>query len=433
MGEKEVSEIVDEAKGEIISFCRELIKTESYNPPGGEEKVVQVIAKKLEEEEVRYEIISSGNKRTNILAGIKKGNGRKLLFCGHMDTVPPGELETWKFHPLSAAVEDGKIYGRGACDMKSGLASMVMAAILCKRHEECMNKINGEVILAIVADEEMGSDYGMKFLVNNYREKLGADYAVVCEPSGSSTTGKAIVIGEKGDYELKVTFFGKKGHSSVPYLADNAVEKACRFIANLNKMKIRRVKPPITKLQYLKMFVEKYGWGEILKGLFSKQKSAGTAVLKALVSCVYSTTIINGGFKSNVIPDKCEATIDFRVLPGQTVQDVEEAVENLAAKLGIKVSVEVPLVIEPSVLTDGEELTGTLEKLVNKFYGEKPLKIMMPGASDARFLRNILKIPTVQFGPGEGETAHASNEYVEINDLIKATKVYMSLIEEIFK
>ncbi len=136
-------------------------------------------------------------------------------------------------------------------------------------------------------------------------------------------------------------------------------------------------------------------------------------------------SIVQGGEKENVVPDLCEATVDFRILPGQTPEDVIEAVEELASSLNVgPVKVGVKLFVEPSVLRGAEGELGLLEAVVGEVCGERPIRIVMPGASDARFLRNWLEIPAAQFGPGLAEAAHAPDEYVEVKDLVKSAAVY---------
>ncbi len=427
----ELREVVQRCSRQIIELLQRLVKAESYNPPGNEDRVAEVIAKKLEEHGISYKLLYSDEHRANIIARIKLGKGGvKLLFCGHMDTVPPGDLNKWRHHPLSAELVDGKLYGRGAADMKSGLAAIITVATLLAGSENLSSNLGGEVLLAIVADEEMGSEYGMKFLVDNFPQELKADYAIIAEPSGSQRIGKTIVIGEKGDYAVNITFHGRQAHSSTPFLGDNAVEKACKYVANLHRLKLRKVKPPITKFEYAKQLARKMGWLALIKS--SLKGGSSSPMLKALTEPMISATIVHVGFKTNVIPDKCTVTVDFRVLPGHTEQDVVEAVMELASKLGLdKPSLEFEVKVEPSLLKGGKPLVEELTRLVGHIYGETPLKVLMPGASDARFLRNQLGVPAVQFGPGDAEAAHAIDEYVEIDDLLNATQVYLALVKSL--
>jgi len=344
-----------------------------------------------------------------------------------MDVVPPGDLSKWKYDPLSATLVNGRVYGRGAVDMKGGLAAMIMSIILYMRSEILLKETSGRVVMAATADEEMNSDYGLKYLVKVKSEALRADYAIIGEPTGISGVGKTIVIGEKGDYEVHVKIHGKKAHSSIPSLGVNAVELACNFVHNLRKLKLPKVKPPISKYELIRRFAAKG-----LRLQSNVPKGEFIYYLRALTETVYSATMISGGFKANVIPDECEVVIDFRVLPGHKLEDVISAVEKLLKDLGIeKFDINVPVVFEPSVLEGGSDLIGAVKEGARAFYGDDPVVTIAPGATDARILRNTLGIKTVLFGPGNGELAHSDNEYIEVEDILRSTKVYMYVMHKL--
>lgn len=161
-----INTLVNSCKNEIIRFLQDLIRAESYNPPGNEAKVAKVIADKLQEVGIEYQIIESAPRRANIIFTADFGGSKTVLFNGHMDVVPPGDLSKWEHDPLSAALVDGRVYGRGATDMKGGLASMIMSIILYMRSEALLKETAGRVIMAATADEEMNSDYGLKYLAD---------------------------------------------------------------------------------------------------------------------------------------------------------------------------------------------------------------------------------------------------------------------------
>ena len=205
-----IDSLVKSHKDEIVEFLRDLIKAKSYNPPGNEIEVINVIIGKLREVGIRYEVLESAPRRSNLIFNVNLGDGPTLLFNGHTDVVPPGDLSKWKYDPLSAAIVDWRIYGRGATDMKGGLASMIMGIIFYLRSESLTKDVNGRIVMVASADEEMNSDYSLKYLVKVKKESLIADYAIVGEPTGMGNVGKAIIIGEKGDYEVHVKIYGKK-------------------------------------------------------------------------------------------------------------------------------------------------------------------------------------------------------------------------------
>ena len=175
-----------------------------------------------------------------MIASVGEGGGKTLLLAGHLDTVPPGG--GWTVDPLGGDLVDGRIYGRGATDMKGGVAASAVAlAALADAG------IEGRVVLAATADEEMGSEYGTAWLARERPELLRADFALVCEPSGSSSLGKFVVVGEKGSVVVSVRVRGRSAHSSVPEMGDNAVVKMSRLLSNIHRVRVRPVRPPITR------------------------------------------------------------------------------------------------------------------------------------------------------------------------------------------
>ncbi len=175
-----------------------------------------------------------------MIASVGEGGGKTLLLAGHLDTVPPGG--GWTVDPLGGDLVDGRIYGRGTTDMKGGVAASAVAlAALADAG------IEGRVVLAATADEEMGSEYGTAWLARERPELLRADFALVCEPSGSSSLGKFVVVGEKGSVVVSVRVRGRSAHSSVPEMGDNAVLRMSRLLSNIHGVRVRPVRPPITR------------------------------------------------------------------------------------------------------------------------------------------------------------------------------------------
>ena len=409
----------------LVDLARELIRAETYNPPGNEARAAEVLSEFFESVGIEHLVLGREPGRSNLVAWVGDG-GPSVLLAGHLDTVPPGG--GWTVDPLGAELRDGRIYGRGATDMKGGVAAAAVALAVLAEAD-----VQGRVILAATADEEMGSEYGMAWLARERPDLIRADFALICEPSGSETLGKFVVIGEKGSVVVRIRARGKLAHSSVPELGENAIEKMAILLSRIRETRVRRVKPPISKVDLIRQFASKYGWGSVLRSLLSRGEGSkkASAALRAMTSVTISPGIVRGGVKVNVVPDLCEAHVDFRILPGHTPQDVVGALKDLVRRIGLEgVEIEVQEFVEPSVLTGLDWPVDLLDSLVRKFYGEKPLRIVMPGASDARFLRNWLGVPAVQFGPGVAEAAHAADEYVEVEDLVRSTQVYVEFAKE---
>jgi succinyl-diaminopimelate desuccinylase len=432
---------IEENKEEYIKFLVELIQTDSYNPPGNEKNVAVKIEKYLNDAGVETKLFPFGDNRANLVASLNNNfNGKNLLYNGHMDVVPPGSLEDWKYPPLSGTIKRKKfIYGRGATDMKSGTAAIVVALKILKK----LNiKVNGNLIVNAVADEETGGERGTKWSIENVLKPYNIDLTIIAEPSRLNPLPIAIMVGEKGRLVLKVTAYGVSTHASMPFMGINPIYVMSKIIEKLNKLEnyIPKVKPPLSIDKLKEMVAESFPSFEIFERIYNEQPLLQNA-MRALTEFTKSLTIINGGIKDNVVPDKCEAFIDFRLLPGQKASVIINALKNIIEndlKITVKtddskqlkepyVNIEISQFSEPSYWKDWES-SKTLQKfktIADNIYGKKSFFIMYTASADAHYLRNSGFCPqTVLFGPGVGTTAHSVNEYVEIEDYLNAIKVY---------
>ncbi|KKK40267.1 hypothetical protein LCGC14_1782860 [marine sediment metagenome] len=439
MSENLILEDIEENKEEYIDFLKDLIQTESYNPPGNEKNVALVIENYLKDVGVNCDVFPFGNNRANLFATLNDNyGGRNLIYNGHMDVVPPGSEEEWKYPPLSATVKRRKIFGRGAVDMKSGLAAMTIALKILKK----LNlELPGNLILNGVADEEQGGYLGTNWLIENKLQSIKADFTIVGEPSGLNPLPKAIILGEKGRVEIKIVTNGISGHASVSSLGKNAIYMMSELIQNLDQMKehLPKSEPPLSLDELKEMMSVAFPSQEIFNKILNEQPILQD-VLKANIELVKNLTMIKGGIKPNVIPDLCEAVIDFRLLPNQTTEMVLDALKNVIKNLGYQIKnqptgapeevfvyLEVLSETEASYWNDWRDskILKDFYTTVEKIYKKKPFYFFFPAGADASFYRNngYCK-PTIMFGPGVASTAHAVNEYIEIQDYINSIKVY---------
>jgi succinyl-diaminopimelate desuccinylase len=431
---------IDSNKEEYIHFLRELIQAESYNPPGNEKNVADIIERYLKDANIECELFSFGENRANLIADLnKKASGKNLLYNGHMDVVPPGEENAWKFPPLSAHIKRKRfMYGRGTSDMKGGLAAMVVAMKVLKK----LNiELSGNLILNGVADEETGGKWGTQWCLQNKLNSVKCDFVVVGETTGFDPLPKAILLGEKGRVQLKLIANGVSCHASAPFLGKNAIYIISDIIQNFDKLDdlVPKVDPPLS-MEKLKSFIKSTFPNEEIFERIYKEQPLLPNVVKSLTQFTKSLTMIKAGIKSNVVPDRCEATIDFRLLPGQSVDSLLEGLTKLIESLGYTVKepsekgkneefvqLEIQEQSEPSFWKNWEnsEDLNVLFNIIDDVYEKKPFYFMLPASSDANYFRNTNYCKaTVLFGPGVGNTAHAIDEYIELEDFIKAIKVY---------
>src|SRR5579885_1401331 len=335
-------------EGDTLHLLQDLLRIDTSNPPGNEIKAADFVHNRLAPDGSDSVIIESAPGRGNLIARLK-GNGSKpaMILLGHLDVVPADPKE-WDVPPFSATVKDGMIWGRGALDMKS-LDAMEIETFLRLKRDQI--PLAGDVILALVADEEAGSAKGAEFLVNKHWDKIEAKFVLNEGSVGVIKNGLHIYpiqVAEKGIAWMQLTTHGTSGHGSMP-TKDNAVLKLVRTITRLARHRF-----PMRKTPVLEAFLEKIAphlpWYQRLgvRALFAPvigpviQKIAGPFLAKdkeinAILSDTLTPTMLNAGYKVNVIPAEASASIDGRVLPGETPESLREKVEKVVGD-GVDVS-----------------------------------------------------------------------------------------------
>jgi succinyl-diaminopimelate desuccinylase len=382
----------------VSSLTQQLVKIPSVNPPGNEKQVAEFIASWFDKRGFDLKTIESVKGRPNLEVKLDfprvKGAKTKrkiLILNGHMDVVPQGSFG-WSHHPFGADMQKGRIYGRGSADMKGGVASMMIAIEEIKRNNSNLSEfLHGSIIFTAVVDEEIGGPIGTSYLV---RERgLRGDFAIVGEP-----TNLNICTSHKGVITFDITTRGKSAHASVPNQGINAIMKMNKVITLLDKYSKKLVQRPMHHL-------------------------VGGPTL--------NIGVISGGTKSNVVPDSCTISAERRVTPLETMEDARHELEEFLADVKLK-DTNLDFVLDFKIMTGPSELGRNgkegLENLVHSLEcvtGKTNIKpIGFVGTCDAYFLSAFGRIPSVIFGPGSMSNIHKPNEYVEISDLVTASKTY---------
>ena len=441
MSEELILKEIENNKEEYIEFFRELIKTESYNPPGNEKNVALKIEEFLKDSNIQCELFPFGENRANLIAYLNDHfEGKNLLYNGHMDVVPPGSEEDWKYPPLSATIKRNKLYGRGSADMKGPLAAMIIALKILKK---LGLNLSGNLILNAVADEERGGKLGTGWCKENILKarSIKCDFIVVGEPSGLSPLPKAIVLGEKGTLNIKIITNGISAHSMVPSMGKNAIYMMSDIIQNLDKLEdfIPRIEPPISLDNLKKMMSSAFPNEELFNRIYNEQPLL-SSFLEALTQFTKSLTMINGGIKENIIPDHCQAFMNFRLLPGQSSEMIINGLKKLINHVGYEVReepkgkpedifvyLEVSEEGAASIWRDYEssQTVKDFKAIVEMIYKRPPFYALAPGSTDSHYYRNDGYCEqTIHFGPGNASKMHSVDEYIEIEDFINCIKVY---------
>lgn len=370
-----------------VLFLQDIIKVDSSNPPGNEHDIAKLFVQRCEQTGIPYNMSRLDSNRSNFEIHLKGSGNGKLLFCGHMDTVLPGE-QPWKYSPFSGALDGDKIYGRGASDMKSGLCAMFLA--IESLYKEKKQQF-GEIIFLATAGEEVDSCGARQYLQEQHVEAI--DAIVIGEP-----TNEKVVVGHKGALWLEIITTGKTAHGSMPDRGINAVA-------------------------YMRQVMEMV---ETLKG---KWKVSATPLGESSIA----VTKINGGVQTNVIPDHCSLHIDIRSIPPQSHEQLMDEIKQHLNELfseegspGFSVNI---LLDRPSILTEksSDIITKALTlKRQESVYG-------VSYYTDGAVLNPESKIPTLIYGPGDETLAHQPNEYVDINAYLRSIAFYRDLALRFFK
>ena len=320
-------------------------------------------------------------------------NGRTFGFNGHTDVVPVGDVDAWTVDPFGAEVKDGFMYGRGATDMKSGVAAFAAAAIDFIAN----TPPTGSIVLAITGDEEGDATDGTVALLDwmdAHGEKI--DHCLVGEPTSPNSMGEMMKIGRRGSMTAYFTLTGVQGHSAYPHRANNPL-------------------PAMAKL---------------IDRLASHELDNGTEHFDASTLAV--TTIDTGNPANNVIPAQSRATVNIRFNDDHTSDELtgwlRSVADVVAEETGIKVEMRTQVSGESFITAPGE-LSSMISDAVEAETGVKPEMSTSGGTSDARFVKN--HCPVVEFGL-VGKTMHQVDERVEISQIHQLKAIYTRILQEYF-
>ena len=365
----------------VLSLAQKLIQTDTVNPPGNEADAVRILAPLLQQAGFTTKEYNHGPNRSSLVAHKGRTDQPSVLLSGHLDTVPFG-AQPWTMPPLAASVVDGKLYGRGAADMKGGVAALVAAAI------HSASSVKGSPLtLVLSADEEIGCAGAARLIKDGVLPK--ARCILVAEP-----TGNIPCLGHKGVFWLKASFHGKTAHAAFPDLGESALLKAAKAVVALN--------------------------GEIITG-----KSHGVMGDSTLV-----TSRFFSGDNYNSVPDLAEVGIDIRSTVNWSHDAILHSIKELLAPLRPEFEVIFDL---PPLWTDPhidvvKEIFSCCNFVRRQQHSPRIVTfytdggILGPGLGDA---------PVVVLGPGESGMAHQVDEYVHVEELQEGVDIYLEILSRL--
>ena len=367
--------------GIMKELLKKLIQAQTTSEMG-ELAAAEIISAEFARWGIKSDIDSWESNRANIIARVKSSGQRAaLLFACHHDVVGPGDAP-WQYPPFGAVEADGKIYGRGSTDMKSGIAAAVTA--ICRIANSGI-KLQGDIIFVAAAGEETDSAGAERFVGNcGWLPELAG--VIIPEPTDFS-----IITAHRGMLWLEVTTKGKSAHGSTPQLGVNAITSMQHFLNELEKYDI----------------------------------SAKSHEL--LGRCSMSVNTISGGKTLNVVPDKCSVGIDIRTIPGANHQDIVADIKGIFEKLKLEDSqfeAEVSIVRQVQSM-ETERNCDFVRDFCSSLGMDKTQAVGF--TTDGPHFAS-LGAPVVIFGPGKPSLCHKPDEYIEISDVEKAVKDYQSII-----
>ena len=400
---------IDRAVDEIVAFTAELVRVPTINPPGeAYEPCARLIGDRLIRTGFDVEYIvaegrpehSSRYPRVNVV-GTRRGStrGPVVHLNGHTDVVPAGA--GWTVDPFSALVRDGKIYGRGVCDMKAGLAAAMFAAEALRRADVALA---GAIEISGTVDEESGGFAGVAWLAERGRIAQGkTDYVIIPEPLNVDR----ICIGHRGVYWFELTIGGRIAHGSMPFLGVNAIDAMAHVLEAIR-----------TELQPV-------------------LAARSTAMPVVPAAARHATINVNGieggqpvdGIQTPCVADRCRAVFDRRFLLEEGLEssrrEIAALVQRIVAPLpGVTSELRDLMIVHPVATPDGSPLVAALDRAIRRVLGKPAQLVASPGTYDHKHVARIAGVPhCVAYGPGELEIAHQPDEWCRIDDLVHATKV----------
>ena len=384
---------------QVVMLTQELVRLVSLS--GREEKVAQRLAQAMEDlrfDEVHIDAVG------NVVGRVGSGRPPILMFNGHMDTVGVGDPNAWQHDPFGGEIVDGRLYGRGAVDMKGPLAAMVYGAWLFA--QQARGRASGTLYVVGVVQEEPREGSAMKVLVEE--EGLQPDFVLLGEPSNFQ-----VKRGHRGRVEIRVVTRGRACHASNPAAGENALYAAARIIFGIELLAAHLPNDPVL--------------------------GPGTVAVTHLESFAASR---------NAIPDRAELVIDRRLTLGETEVKAMAEIQSIVQKEGVRAEVFVPEYEVESythyrlrgreyypawLLPEDHPFLRQVVRGAERALGMRPLVSTWGFSTDGVYTMGEAGIPTVGFGPGREELAHTADEYITVRDLTRAVEAYAAIAYEVLK
>jgi len=395
---------IDADRTRLVEFLQAFIRCRTPNPPGDTSEAAQLLREHFRSSGVAYEEVAPQADRPNFIADLQTGRpGRHLVLNGHIDVFAVESSDGWARDPWGGELADGRIYGRGACDMKCGTTASLFAYSYL---HAIRDQLAGRLTLTVVSEEENFGPNGMRYLMEHHREKVLGDCCLNGEPSSPYT----VRFGEKGPLWVRVRTRARGGHGAFPHVSKNAVFVAMDVIEALRRLSERfPVAEPVELARALD------------EAAADLDRGYGVGAARVIRSLTVSVGRIQGGVKVNMIPAECEFDADIRVPNGVNAEDVKAEVAAIVERHGAEHEVltfTVPNWREPY----HEMMDHVRENAQLLKPGLVPARVVSPGGTDARLWR-INGTPAIVYGPSPHGMGSV-DEYVSVDEFIHTVKAH---------
>jgi acetylornithine deacetylase/succinyl-diaminopimelate desuccinylase-like protein len=444
-----VQAVSDTETGQVTELLQQLIRNQCVNDgtaeSGHEQRSVDTLVQVLEGPGIDIETYEPTPGRSSLVARIEGTNpdAPALMLMGHTDVVPA--TEGWSRDPFGGELVDGFVWGRGAVDMLNLTASMAVAT---RKLADTGWKPEGTLLYFAVADEEALGTHGAEYMATRETDAVRADYVITesggIPMAGPNGTKLPVIVGEKGTYWCRLIVKGTPGHGSQPLRTDNALVTAAEVVRRLNEYR------PETMIHEIwKRFVDGMFPGELaemlqdppqLQGLLETLPLALARQAHACTHTTFAPTVVHGGHKTNVIPDRVELEVDIRTLPGQSGADIRAMLDEVLGELSDRVTIEVITDDSSTASPIDTPLWEALNRVSNALVpgGAECIPFLTVGATDARFFRRM-GIPAYGYGlfssnlsfEDYGTMFHGDDERVDVESLRLSTELWQALSKDL--
>ncbi|MEX0923721.1 MAG: ArgE/DapE family deacylase [Rhodovibrionaceae bacterium] len=402
---KQILDWIEADREKLEQALSSFVQAKSPNPPGDTRDAVDVLGRILTEEDLPFELISPQEGKPNLVSEVSSPkSGRHLVMNGHVDVFPVNNLDAWDEDPWSGRIADGRLYGRGASDMKAGTMALLFAYIYLTR---LTDSYAGRLTYTAVSDEETGGTWGSKYLLEELGDRFRCDGVLNAEPGGVGT----VRFGEKGILQFKIKVRTRGAHGPYPNLSKSAVRIACQIVERLDSLTKLECRLPDKVTDRLE--------SEEVRALIEQIMGEGTADLMSQLTV--NIGVFNGGTKVNMIASECDLEVDVRMPIGITSDRVLARIDEILADFP-EATAYGHMITDPSYCDPDHELAQLLGKNVTSIGLPEPMPIVSIGGSDCRFWRHA-GIPAYIYGPNS-KNISAPNESVGLEDFLNVVRVH---------